>query len=173
MAGKRQKHPDLLAFRRGGRVKPLTALPVLAGRPIPRAPQGIGEYAKGAWRKFWSSPVSQIVDMAAHGERLKHWVRCLDAREKMWQIWRERPLVKGSHGQIMANPVWRQIRDLSEEIKSAEEAFGMSPLAQLRLGITFRAERSPREYLRRPPPMDDIDPREFLRQFTQPIADKE
>ena len=154
MAGKRQKHPDMLAFRRGGRGQALTVLDEAAARPLPRAPEGIGEYARRAWKRYWGSPVSQIVDMDAHGETLRYWARCLDARQKLWGLWRDRPLVKGSHNQVMVNPVWRQIRDLSDEIHRIEEAFGMTPLAQMRLGITFLHQRSLRQRM-----LDQLDAR--------------
>lgn len=47
----------------------------------------------------------------------------------------------------MTNPAWRQIRGLGDEINRIGEAFGMSPLWRLRLGVTVlpgRANEKPR-----------------------------
>ena len=57
------------------------------------------------------------------------------------------PLVKGSHEQLMLNPLFRRLRDLNREISRAEEHFGMTPLARLRLGVTFLREQAANEDL--------------------------
>jgi len=46
------------------------------------------------------------------------------------------PLVKGSHGQLMLNPLNRRIRELSEEIAKVSDRFGMNPMARWRLQFT-------------------------------------
>lgn len=56
----------------------------------------------------------------------------------------------------MLNPLFRRLRDLNREIARAEEHFGMTPLARLRLGVTFLQEQVAKEELaakreRRPP----------------------
>jgi hypothetical protein len=48
--------------------------------------------------------------------------------------------VKGSHEQLMLNPLFRRIRDLNREIARAEEHSGMTPLARLRLAVTLFQE---------------------------------
>src|SRR3989442_15551908 len=57
MAGKRQKHPNTLAFRRAGRYRPLA---VVSGeeRPVPPCPENVGAKAKEAWEQLWRSPLS-------------------------------------------------------------------------------------------------------------------
>ncbi len=57
------------------------------------------------------------------------------------------PLVKGSHEQVMLNPLFRRLRDLNREIARAEEHFGMTPLARLRLGVTYLREQAAKEDL--------------------------
>lgn len=131
-------------------MKALTVLPAKVPAGIPAPPEGLGEYALAAWCGFFHSPVSNTVEMDAHGPRLRHWARCLDQREKLWEIYAKHPLVKGSHQQVMSHPVWRQVRELNEEIAKAEEAFGMTPLAQLRLGVTFLHERTLAQNLKVP-----------------------
>ena len=109
---------------------------------IPEPPEGLSTVALEAWESFFRSPVAKTVTMDAHGPRIRHWAQCLDQRERLWGMWKNQPLIRGSHGQLMTNPLWRTIRDLNEEIARAEEVFGMTPLAQLRLGVTFLQERT-------------------------------
>ncbi len=47
----------------------------------------------------------------------------------------------------MLNPLFRRLRDLNWEIARAEEHFGMTPLARLRLGVTFLQEPAAKEDL--------------------------
>ncbi|MBE0610498.1 MAG: hypothetical protein IH609_14050 [Dehalococcoidia bacterium] len=59
----------------------------------------------------------------------------------------------------MLNPLFRRLRDLNRETARAEEHFGMTPLARLRLGVTFLQEQAAKEDLvarrarQRPHPM--------------------
>ncbi|MGE5527035.1 MAG: P27 family phage terminase small subunit [Methanosarcina sp.] len=139
MAGKRQKPPDELVYRRGGRVKPL--VPVAPAQLAPRLPDGLGDHAVAVWAAFWASGVSGAVDLDADDEALRHWILSVDEREKLRAATVRAPLVKGSHEQLMLNPLFRRLRDLNREIERAEEHFGMTPLARLRLGVTFLQEQ--------------------------------
>jgi P27 family predicted phage terminase small subunit len=115
------------------------------------APRGLTPYARRVWRRFWRSQPSLAVDHEADAERLHHWIRCVDEREKL------RPLVEGRpmfpvgpappppepgkppafQQQYRINPLVYVVRDLSREIEKAEEAFGMTPLSRFRLQITY------------------------------------
>lgn len=145
MAGKRQKPPDQIVYRRGGRVKPLAVVSAAEGRPA--APEGLGEHAQAAWEAFWESRVSGAVDLVADGEALRHWILCVDEREKLRAATARAPLVKGSHEQLMLNPLFRRVRELNQEIARAEEHFGMTPLARLRLGVTYLQEQAAKQRL--------------------------
>lgn len=126
-------------------MKPL--VPVAPAQLAPRLPDGLGEHAAATWAAFWSSRVSGAVDLDADGEALRHWILCVDEREKLRAATVRAPLVKGSHEQLMLNPLFRRIRDLNREIARAEEHFGMTPLARLRLGVTFLQEQAAKEGL--------------------------
>lgn len=143
MAGKRQKPPGELVYRRGGRAKALAQ--VAPAHIAPTAPDGLGEHAAAVWTTFWASKVSGAVDLDADGEALRHWIRCVDERENLRGATSRAPLVKGSHEQLMLNPLFRRLRDLNREIARAEEHFGMTPLARLRLGVTYLQEQVARE----------------------------
>ena len=145
MAGKRQKPPSELVYRRGGRVRAL--VPVEVANSAPPAPEGLGNHAAAVWRAFWASKVSGAVDVMVDGEALRHWILCVDEREKLRAATVRAPLVKGSHEQLMLNPLFRRLRDLNREIAAAEEHFGMTPLARLRLGVTYLQEQAAKEDL--------------------------
>ena len=88
------------------------------------------------------------MDLDADGEALRNWILCVDEREKLRAATVRAPLVKGSHEQLMLNPLFRRLRDLNREIARAEEHFGMTPLARLRLGVTFLQEQAAKEDLK-------------------------
>ena len=159
MAGKGQKPPGELVYRRGGRAKPL--VPVRATNLAPRLHDELGDHAAAVWAAFWTSKVSGAVDLDADGEALRHWIRCVDEREKLRAATVRAPLVKGSHEQLMLNPLFRRIRDLNREITKAEEPFGMTPLARLRLGVTFLQEQAAK---------DDLEARRLSRTPTEWVS---
>jgi hypothetical protein len=45
--------------------------------------------------------------------------------------------VLGSQGQYVLNPLYRQMVTLETEIRNLEDRFGLSPMARLKLGVTF------------------------------------
>lgn len=47
----------------------------------------------------------------------------------------------------MLNPLFRRIRELNREIARAEDHFGMTPLARLRLRVTYLQEQVAKEDL--------------------------
>jgi hypothetical protein len=142
MAGKRQKPPGELVYRRGGRAKPLVHVTPASIAPTP--PEGVGEHALAVWSTLWASRVSGAIDLLADGEALRHWILGVDEREKLRAATVRAPLVKGSHEQLMLNPLFRRLRELNREIARAEEHFGMTPLARLRLGVTYLQEQAAR-----------------------------
>jgi P27 family predicted phage terminase small subunit len=142
MSGQRQKAPGLLANGRGGRGRALTVI-ANQNRVVPRAPADISPYARGRWRRFFLSWVADAVNMEADAEALTHWILCVDERAKLRKMASDNPLIKGSHGQLMQNPLRRTVRELSREIARAEDHFGMTALSRWRLQLTAsEAKRS-------------------------------
>lgn len=139
MVAVRQKPVAALAFKRGGRgnVPQLPPAPAV----IPEPPAGLGEYAVARWVGFFSQPTAGLVNMKRDGERLAHWAWAVEQREKMRKIAAEQPVVSGSMGQAVASPAWLIIAKLTADIERAEMAFGMTPLAKMRLtGALDQAE---------------------------------
>lgn len=137
MPAKRQKPPEMLVNRRGGRGQKMEV--VVARRPAPpRCPADVSSYGRSVWSRFWKSRPSHAVDTDADLERLHHWVRCIDERHRLWEMVRQAPLIRGAkEGTWIPNPLARRVRELSKDIERSEEAFGMTPLARFRLQLTF------------------------------------
>ena len=156
MANQRQKAPELLANRRGDRGRKLQIVPKTRKG---RAPAGLDPHARLVWKKFWSSKVSSAVDLDAHMERLRHWILSVNERERLRPLLEASPLVNGSHGQLMVNPLQRRIRELTRDIERAEEAYGMTPLSVFRLQLTYADASMSLDDLRKrmldAPPGDD------------------
>ena len=136
MAGARQKDPALLVNKRGGRGRGLTVLARDAAFVAPAPPEDLGAVGAVAWEAFWQSEVSAAVDINADRVDLENWARAVEQRERFRKLVDRTPLVKGSHGQLMLNPLNRRIRELSEEIQKVSDRFGMNPMARWRLQFT-------------------------------------
>jgi hypothetical protein len=139
MTNVRQKPAAALAFKRGGR----GVVPILPAPPprIPDPPADIGDYAVEVWEGFWQTEVAGAVNLARDGERLRHWIRCVDQRFRLWSLWTKQPLMTGMKGGLVGNPLWRQIKDLTADIDRAEQVFGMTPLYKMRMtGALDQAE---------------------------------
>jgi P27 family predicted phage terminase small subunit len=134
---KPQKPVDQLQFKRGDRAERRTLLlPVTTEpRPIPRCPAGLQPGAQRRWRAYWSAPVAAAVDLRSDAEAVERWVHCVSERERLQPLADKTPLVKGSTGQLVANPLYGVINGLSREIERLEEHLGMTPLARMRLGL--------------------------------------
>ena len=136
MTGQRQKDPSLLVRKRGGRGRGLVVQAREATFIAPPPPEGLRSAGTLAWAQFWRSKVSAAVDLDADRVELDHWARCLDERERLWEVVEKMPLVRGSHGQLMANPLSRRIRDLTQDIDRISDRFGMNPMSRWRLQFT-------------------------------------
>lgn len=134
MAGVRRVAPENLAFKRGGRGRTLTvAAP--SERLVPPAPRGIGKVARQVWQDFWRSPVSAAVDLDADQYAVRRWILAIDEREELLAEVRTQRVVTGSKGQLVLNPLYRRIDELTREIEKAEERFGITPQSRFRLQI--------------------------------------
>lgn len=139
MPGVRQKPPEMLQNQRGGRGRGITVRARDGSLVVPDPPTGLRAYGKRAWAEFWQSDVSAVVQMEADREELEHWARCVDERKRLWDIVKKSRLIKGSHGQLMTNPLVRQIRDLTVDINRVSDRFGMNPTSRFRLQFSATA----------------------------------
>lgn len=89
------------------------------------------------WGRFWGSPLASQVEESDH-PALERLFRLYDEIERMWVAVEETGrVVAGSQGQPRPNPLFKQIAELQSEARQLEDRFGLSPMARLKLGITF------------------------------------
>lgn len=139
MANQRQKPVDSLVFRRGGRGGQAITLTRAAGHAVvvPDPPKGLTYAARAAWHAFWRSEVAALVSVEADMAALCRWIACLSERERIEKRLVAEPLVPGSMGQDVLNPLASYSEKLGREIRHYEDRFGMTPLGRMRLGVTF------------------------------------
>ena len=141
MSGRRQKPPDALVNKRGGRYRPLTLIP--GTRLAPPCPPRMRKYAREAWATLWASPLAQ-----AYGDEsipaLERWVFYLNEWDKTTAE------VRTGYGAL------RDLSKLESALRSLEVAFGLDPLSRLRLGLSVAGEQSPVSELKEPqqPPQE-------------------
>lgn len=140
MPGARQKPAAALAYKRGGRGV-VAVLPQIRA-VVPEPPEDLGEYAIQVWNDFFQTEVSGAVNMRRDGERVRHWIRCVDARERLWGEWLTSPLLFDGES-VKGHPLFSQLMRLSAEIEKAEVKLGATPLDFMRLtGSLDQAEKA-------------------------------
>lgn len=135
--------PKKTADRRQGRgtvdVGKVSALPVrtVAG-VMPECDMSWPDDVQRAWAEFWSSPLAdprilKPTHMMALRRLFGHYARYVDACRRF----DEEPETVGSMGQIIVSPWAAEMHRLESAIEKLEDRFGFSPMACLRLGVTF------------------------------------
>lgn len=147
MANVRHKPPELLQNARGGRVRSLTVVSQ-DGRRVPACPKGVAPLTRKVWRSFWSSRPAQAVEECDY-EQLRWWILCVDERERLREMVTASPLVKGSTGTLMLNPLARRVRELTAVIDRTADQFGMTPYSRFKLNLTYAEAHLKLDDLRR------------------------
>lgn len=157
MVGVRQKSPAVVQNARGGRARSVMITPRPEGWRAPALPREVTaplvdpvqarfqpaalRHTREVWRRWWGSPPSQAVDLGSDLEAVRWWIICVFRRSLYIQVVREQPLVKGSAGQPVPNPLERVIRGLTLDINRAADRFGMDSLSRFRLHFEAQGER--------------------------------
>jgi hypothetical protein len=115
----------------------------------PTSPSGLLKPIREAWVTYWGSEVSALYkpeDAAA----LRRLFNLYDASERAWREEKREPLVEGSADQPRPNPAGaKKALELEPHIRALEDRFGITPLARLKLGVTFQQGQSLTEMNRR------------------------
>lgn len=88
------------------------------------------------WAELWSSPMAGVLkptDLPALRRLFGYRSKLLEAVERFEAA----PEVTGSMGQVVISPWAAEIHRLEASIQKLEDKCGLSPMARLRLGITF------------------------------------
>lgn len=103
------------------------------------------------WEEYWHSPVAQIaiesggIDLGG----LYRWITSVDEWTRAMRTFRMKRIVEGSMGQPTLNPLAAYIASRESAIKMAEDAYGMTPMARLKLGIAVGQAKLTAEELNR------------------------
>ena len=131
--------------------------------PLPDPPPGMLKATERQWVEFWQSEVATLV-ATADLPALRRLYSLYDERARCLASGRRNRLVEGSQGQPVMNPLYKHMATLDGEILALEDRFGLTPMARLKLGVTFgAAKRSLTDLVGVPAPtdddLDDDDPR--------------
>ena len=102
---------------------------------VPDPPRGLLKKTRSAWVDFWGSDVARAVDAASDMPAIERLFRLRDDRERAHRTATKSPLVAGSQGQSVANPMWAVVQKCDVEIRALEDRFGLNSKSRLQLGI--------------------------------------
>ena len=105
--------------------------------PVVVWPEGKDWHAQSheRWNQMWASSISQIWDKQGDMGRLVRYIVNFDSWLKLTEALAGREVVKGSRGQIRANPLFNVRTGIELELKAAEEKLGLTPWDRMRLGV--------------------------------------
>ena len=150
MANKRQKPAEQLKGKgsqfRGVATRVLTPIKG-EGRTVPPPPEGLRPEALAAWDALWHSPIAQSIDLNADGIALRRWICAVSERLDLHDSLAVGIVMETRMGERL-DPRFGQLKELTREIAHYEEAFGLTPLARMRLGIAISAGASSIEDLK-------------------------
>jgi hypothetical protein len=135
-----QRKPDGLR-QRGNRTPSLRLSGENVERIIPPMPSPGGgrrwlQSTHETWEFLFSSELADIIQ-PLDGALLKHWITCIEERDRAMSLFREQRFVSGSRGQTRLTPAWKLVQDLSVEIRQAEAQLGIGGLNRFKLGLTM------------------------------------
>ena len=104
---------------------------------IPEPPTGLLKATLERWNAYWGSQVAQIARDSAGVDLpgLERWILNVDEWSRAMRALRKERVVAGSMGQATLNPLAAYVAQREAAIRDAEVAYGMTPLARLKLGL--------------------------------------
>jgi P27 family predicted phage terminase small subunit len=122
--------------RRNGRRADLTV--TAGGRLDP--PPGLSEPALQVWNAYWDDAVATVQTPVDRGV-LTRWVSEYDRYLRAVAEADKQPLVEGSTGQMVENPLYKIAYRALEAAERCERQLGVGPLYRSNLGIAVISER--------------------------------
>lgn len=160
--GRQAKAPELAQGHRPHVGLVPTSRAERAARREPAPPPAFGWLVetRRAWKEFWASRSSDLVDRAVDLTSVRHLFTLYDERARAYGAYARQRLVKGSKGQKVANPVYKVARAMQNEIRQLEQQFGIGARSRRNLGMSAQDEPSLEEMNRDLEVDFDTDPRE-------------
>lgn len=131
-----KKAAGTAADPRNGRRADLT--PVSGGRF--EAPEGLSEQAAALWEAYWADTVSTVQTPVDRGV-LTRWITEYDRYLRMTAEADLEPLVRGSTGQQVENPLYKIAYRALDAAERCEKQMGVGPLHRSNLGIAVITEQ--------------------------------
>lgn len=132
--GPQPKHPD----NRQRRNKPPTLTVVTESEiPPPPADLKVPDVSIPAWDEYWSGSMAKRIDIGD----LPALHRLFRLRDE-WEynqalLFANDPLIEGSKGQLVENPLSRINARLAKEIRQMEDRFGMNPVSRAQFAVAM------------------------------------
>ena len=123
--------------RRNGRRADLTPVGNLE-RPVP--PEHLCDEALLQWDAYWADAAATVQTPADRGVVLR-WIDSVDRYLRTVGEADKEPLVKGSTGQLVENPLYKIADRALATVERAEKQLGIGALNRAGLGIAVIAER--------------------------------
>lgn len=123
--------------KRNGRRADLT---VASGFVVqPDLPDNLCAEAQAQWVAYWADPAAQVQTAADRGVVLR-WVDAVDRYLRTLGEADKKPLVEGSTGQLVENPLYKIADRALATVERAEKQLGIGALNRAGLGIAVIAE---------------------------------
>lgn len=133
MSPPRKPHATAVDRRNGAKEAKLNAVGGLRVDPY-EPPEGVCAEVKDAWSAFWADRPASLLTPAARVV-LNRWARSLDRYIRASSEADQEPLITGSTGQLVANPLYRVAKDALSTVEHCEAQLGIGPLHAAGLGL--------------------------------------
>jgi hypothetical protein len=134
LPGPPPKPPELRQRANKPVTRPVGALSN-AGNP-PRMPRGLCKSAQIAWVAYWNDVISGVTRESDTSLVLR-WIKDVDRYHRLIAEADHAPMVTGSTGQQVVNPIYTFTLKLRAAIERDEAQLGVGPLNRMRLGAVF------------------------------------
>jgi P27 family predicted phage terminase small subunit len=134
-----QKPAGQAVDRRNGRRADLDLVP---GQPLvkPEPSPSLCEEARAQWDAYWESTAAAVQTAADRGVVLR-WVDAVDRYLRTLGEADQQPLVTGSTGQLVENPLYKIAAAALGTVERCEKQMGIGALNRAGLGIAVIAEQ--------------------------------
>lgn len=131
--------PRVADDRRQGADPPSLELvtPLDAELAVPEPDDGWSEATVAEWQAWWGSEVARLIEPESETPIVRRLFDLLDQAARFEAAGRAEPMVAGSTGQLVINPLLKHAQGLRDEARRDEAVLGRGPKRRLDLGIKF------------------------------------
>ena len=104
---------------------------------VPEPGDGWSDATVAEWGAWWRSEIARMIEPESETPIVRRCFDLLDQAARFEAAGREQPLVEGSTGQMVINPLLKHAQALRDEARRDESVLGRGPKRRLDLGIKF------------------------------------